>query len=65
MTTKISGKRSSRADSPAQVAQVFAEQLGPDGPFGGTFQRVVFAIYDSSSGTPVLNAFQAAFPHPQ
>ncbi|WP_009963482.1 TIGR02452 family protein [Verrucomicrobium spinosum] len=49
-------------NDPAQVAQVFAELLGPDGPFGGTFQRVVFAIYDSSSGTPVLNAFQAAFP---
>ena len=52
-------------NDPAQVAEVFAELLRPDGLFGGSFQRVVFAIYDSSSGTPVLNAFHAAFPRPQ
>jgi uncharacterized protein (TIGR02452 family) len=52
-------------NDPAQVAGVFAELLRPDGLFGGTFQRIVFAIYDSSPGTPVLNAFQAAFPTSQ
>ena len=48
-------------NDPAEVAEVFAEQIRPDGPFAGCFEHVVFAVWDTSKGTPRHTAFQDVF----
>ena len=48
-------------NEPAMVAGLFAEALGPGGPFHGCFQHVVYAVYDRSPSEEVLSAFRRAF----
>ena len=48
-------------NEPASVAGLFAEALGPGGPFHGCFRRVVYAVYDRSASQEVLTAFRRAF----
>ncbi|TDC58376.1 TIGR02452 family protein [Actinomadura sp. KC345] len=48
-------------NDPAEVAEVFAEQLRPEGPFAGRFEHVVFAVWDTAKGSPRHTAFQNVF----
>ncbi|TDC93813.1 TIGR02452 family protein [Actinomadura sp. 7K507] len=48
-------------NDPAEVAEVFAEQFRPDGPFAGHFEHVVFAVWDTAKGSPRHTAFQDTF----
>lgn len=45
-------------NSPAAVAQLFADALGPNSLFAGSFERVVYAVYDPSAGQDTLAAFR-------
>ena len=45
-------------NEPAEVAGLFAEALGPGGPFHGCFQHVVYAVYDRSPDQEVISAFR-------
>lgn len=45
-------------NDPAEVAGLFAEALGPGGPFGRHFRHVVYAVYDRSAGQEVISAFR-------
>ena len=47
-------------NEPASVAGLFAEALGPGGPFRGCFRVVVYAVYDRSPSREVLSAFRRA-----
>ena len=47
-------------NDPVEVADVFAGALA-DPAFGGAFDRVVFAIYDRTSGQQTLSTFRARF----
>jgi uncharacterized protein (TIGR02452 family) len=47
-------------NDPAMVAGLFAEALGPGGPFHGCFGRVVYAVYDRSLTREVISAFRRA-----
>jgi uncharacterized protein (TIGR02452 family) len=47
-------------NDPASVAGLFAEALGPGGPFHGFFQHVVYAVYDRSPSREVISAFHTA-----
>lgn len=49
-------------NDPAEVSGVFAAHLSAGGAFHGRFERVVFAVYDTSAGKTTLAAFRAAFP---
>lgn len=49
-------------NNPVDVAGVFAFHLGEGGAFAGRFERVVFAVYDTSRGQTTLDAFRDAFP---
>jgi uncharacterized protein (TIGR02452 family) len=49
-------------NNPVDVADVFAFHLGEGGAFAGRFERVVFAVYDTSHGQTTLDAFRDAFP---
>jgi uncharacterized protein (TIGR02452 family) len=44
-------------NSPATVATIFSEAMGPAGPFHGCFKQVVYAIYDRSSDQAIAKAF--------
>jgi uncharacterized protein (TIGR02452 family) len=46
-------------NDPVMIADLFAEALGPEGPFENCFAHVTYAIYDSSAGQEVIGAFQA------
>lgn len=48
-------------NSPSDVASAFASHLGPGGRFAGTFDRVVFAVYDRTRDQSTLTAFRAVF----
>jgi uncharacterized protein (TIGR02452 family) len=48
-------------NDPATVARVFRGHLAEGGGFEGRFERVVFAVYDTSAGKTTLRAFQEAF----
>lgn len=48
----------------AMVAALFHAALEPQSLFGQAFERVVFAVYDSSAGQTSLNAFKSEFPAP-
>ena len=48
-------------NDPAEVAEAFAEQLRPGGPFADRFEHVVFAVWDTAEGAPRYTAFQNAF----
>ena len=48
-------------NDPVMIADVFAETLGPGGPFDGCFAHITYAVYDRSEGRRVLGAFQARF----
>lgn len=48
-------------NDPATVARVFRGHLVDGGVFEGRFTRVVFAVYDTTSGKPTLAAFRATF----
>jgi hypothetical protein len=41
------------------VAELFAQRLGPGGPFAQAFDLVAFGVLDSHGGA-TLRAFQAA-----
>jgi uncharacterized protein (TIGR02452 family) len=45
-------------NEPSAVAQMFSDALGPSGPFHGTFERVVFAVYDPSPSQETKSAFE-------
>jgi uncharacterized protein (TIGR02452 family) len=45
-------------NEPSAVAQVFSDALGPNGLFHGTFERVVFAVYDLSPNQETNSAFE-------
>ncbi|MBV9926138.1 MAG: TIGR02452 family protein [Acidobacteria bacterium] len=47
-------------NEPAEVARLFAEALGPGGPFRECFRQIVYAVYDKSPGEEVLSAFRGA-----
>ena len=47
-------------NDPASVAGLFAEALGPGGPFHGCFQHVGYAVYDRSPAREVISAFRRA-----
>jgi len=47
-------------NDPAMVAGLFAEALGPGGPFQGCFPHVVYAVYDRSPAGEVISAFRSA-----
>lgn len=47
-------------NDPAAVAVLFAEALGPGGPFHGCFRHVVYAVYDRSPTRDVISAFRRA-----
>ena len=47
-------------NDPASVAGLFAEALGPGGPFHGCFRQVVYAVYDRSPAQEVISAFRRA-----
>jgi uncharacterized protein (TIGR02452 family) len=49
-------------NDPRDVAETFAALLRDDGKFAGTFDEVVFAIYDRTEEQAVLHAFENAFP---
>ncbi|KAL1405696.1 hypothetical protein Q8F55_007362 [Vanrija albida] len=44
------------------TASAFAVLLAPGGPFHGVFERVVFAVYDTSKSQDTIGAFRNAFP---
>lgn len=48
-------------NDPATVAQIFASYLHPDGVFGGRFQHVSFAVYDTSHARDTIGAFATRF----
>ncbi|WP_149262325.1 TIGR02452 family protein [Actinomadura sp. K4S16] len=48
-------------NDPAEVAEVFAEALRPDGAFADRFEHVVFAVWDTAAGAPRHTAFQRVF----
>jgi uncharacterized protein (TIGR02452 family) len=50
------------ANDPENVAGVFAFHLGAGGAFAGRFERVVFAVYDTSAAQSTIEAFRDAFP---
>ncbi len=45
-------------NSPAVVAQLFADSLGSTGQFHGAFERVVYAVYDPSPIQETKSAFE-------
>ena len=45
-------------NDPAVVAGLFAEALGPGGPFHGCFRHLVYAVYDRSPAREVISAFR-------
>ena len=47
-------------NEPTMIAGLFAEALGPGGPFHGCFRQVVYAVYDRSPGQEVISAFRSA-----
>ncbi len=48
-------------NDPAQVATIFREELGPDGPFWGRFRHVLFAVMDGSTERTNLRPFMELF----
>ena len=49
-------------NDPDEVADVFARHLlGGEAPFAGSFERVVFAVYDRSAAQANLGAFRRRF----
>ncbi|HTI69119.1 MAG TPA: TIGR02452 family protein [Candidatus Limnocylindria bacterium] len=46
---------------PATVATIFHELLNPAGPFGNTFEEVLFAVYDRSASGSIHRAFADRF----
>jgi uncharacterized protein (TIGR02452 family) len=48
-------------NDPHEVAEVFAGPLSPGGEFAGRFEHVVFAVWDTSPGSPRLAAFRDVF----
>ncbi len=48
-------------NDPRQVAEVFSGFLTGDGEFNGCFERVVFAVFDSSKNQAVIGAFREVF----
>ncbi|XRQ13440.1 TIGR02452 family protein [Actinomadura welshii] len=48
-------------NDPAEVAEVFAEQLRPGAQFAGRFEHVVFAVWDTAAGSPRTAAFRNVF----
>jgi len=48
-------------NDPRFVARVFAELLSPGGSFGGSFDEVLFAVYDRSEDQNTYNAFVNTF----
>jgi uncharacterized protein (TIGR02452 family) len=51
-------------NDPAEVADAFGAWL-EDSRFGGSFDRVVFAVFDRSRARTALNAFQLRYAEPQ
>lgn len=47
-------------NDPTLIARLFAEQLGPGGPWSGVFRRIVFAVYDPGRERPCFTAFERA-----
>ena len=47
-------------NEPAMIAGLFAEALGPGGPFHQCFQEIVYAVYDCSPKQEVISAFRDA-----
>jgi uncharacterized protein (TIGR02452 family) len=45
-------------NEPRMVAGLFAEALGPGGPFARCFGHVVYAVFDRTPGQQVLSAFR-------
>ena len=53
-------------NEPPNIAGLFASAFGPDGLFHGSFERIVYAVYDSSSGQETKAAFERVLePTPQ
>lgn len=48
-------------NDPVVVAETFWEQLGPEGPFWKRFQKVVFAVWDTSREQRIYQPFQERF----
>ena len=48
-------------NAPSVIAQLFADALGPDGLFSGSFERITYAVYDPSAGRETLAAFERVF----
>ena len=48
-------------NDPVEIATLFKRHLLHDGRFRQAFKRVVFAVFDRTKTTTVLNAFQTAF----
>ncbi|WP_173095310.1 TIGR02452 family protein [Actinomadura verrucosospora] len=48
-------------NDPVEVAEAFAEPLGPGGEFENRFEHVVFAVWESAKDTPRRNAFRRVF----
>ena len=44
-------------NAPSVVAQLFADALGPNGAFHNRFERIIYAVYDSSAGRETRAAF--------
>ena len=49
-------------NDPAQVASAFERNLTGDGAYAGVFERIVFAVLDTTAGQANLTAFRSAFP---
>lgn len=45
-------------NEPAMIADLFAEALGPGGPFHHCFQRIVYAVYERSPTQETIAAFR-------
>lgn len=48
-------------NDPVMVANAFLEHLGPDGAFCGRFQKILFAVLDTSREKNNYNAFASRF----
>jgi uncharacterized protein (TIGR02452 family) len=49
-------------NDPGSLAALFAEALGPGGPYHGVFRHVVFAVFDPIRDQPNLLAFRRQIP---
>lgn len=49
-------------NDPAMVARIFADLLGPRGPYAHAFERVVFAILDRSTDKGTIRVFERGLP---